>query len=380
MTLFAYNKDYVEKFLIREKGEELFNAHIINKNTFQQIRQNTEQPLYTPGFFVRIGFLLLTVIISLLGFGLGLLTVIDSNETAIGVLALFYGLTGVFIAELFIAGKKHFRSGIDDAILLMCGIAFAAFAGFVFKDERAVIITVLIVSVAFTIRYTHQLSTISAVFALMFLIQDLLIDANPYLVIAAQVTAMSVIIVTSVLAVKKGQHIIYFQTLQLLKYTAIIVAYAFLNYPFINEKLFFRYDQEVVRMPSNLVWAGTFLFPLLIFAYAFIRKEIWLLRFGVILFILSLIGFYQYHPFIPTEWALSILGTAAIIKALFFIRYFNPVKFGFTSKPQTGTDNIIQDQVGAAIITENITVPKPGEDTTRFGGGNFGGGGAWQDY
>lgn len=380
MKLFAYNKEKVENLLIEEKSYRLFNERVIDKKTFLDIQKNTADQLYSPGFFVRFGFLILTAIISLLIFGLGLLAAIDSGEKGIAILSLFSGIIGIFIAELFISEKKHFQSGIDDALLLLSGIAIVSFAGFMFNSERAAIIASVIVSAFLTIRYTHQVATITSVISIVFLVMEMFHNANPYLVIAIQLIPLAIIIIATTIAVNKGKHIVYFKTLQLLKYTAIITMYAFLNYLFINERFFYSFDIEINKSPTNLIWIATFLFPIITFIYAFRQKEIWLLRISVVLFLLSVIGFYQYYPFIPTEWALSIIGIIAIIKALFLIKYFNPFKLGYTSKPLTPVDSILQDQLGGAVITENITTPQPDGNSTKFGGGSFGGGGAWQDY
>ena|SRR5882757_3610560 len=115
--MIAYNKTSLDNRRIGQQAEEALEAGAISQEQYTNIKTAYPVAFYTPNVFIRIGLFLLTVII--VAFTLGLLALItsSSNEDAFAALFIISGLISYAALEFLVYNKRHFRSGVDDALL-----------------------------------------------------------------------------------------------------------------------------------------------------------------------------------------------------------------------------------------------------------------------
>ena len=72
-----------------------------------------------------------------------------------------------------------------------------------------------------------------------------------------------------------------------------------------------------------------------------------------------------------------------ILIAYFSIKYLNTDKHGITFKEDVNEDNFLKKNAEALIIAQSFSAQASNQhqnDTTNFGGGDFGGGGAGDSF
>src|SRR5581483_11584805 len=115
--MIAYNHKSLDHLLINEEMQWALGQQLISKEEANAIEKAYPVDLYRPNLFIRIGLLLLTTVIVLMVFGLFCLMLLSGSEHAFGILALVFSLLIYTTLELLIREKKHYRSGIDDALI-----------------------------------------------------------------------------------------------------------------------------------------------------------------------------------------------------------------------------------------------------------------------
>src|SRR6478735_6374118 len=116
--MIAYNHTSLDNLLINEEVKAAVQNDLISKEEAAGIETKYPVNLYSPNLFIRIGLFLLTAVISLMGFGIFCLMILNSSDKGFGTMTIIYGLLTYGGLEFIIHDKKHFRSGIDDALML----------------------------------------------------------------------------------------------------------------------------------------------------------------------------------------------------------------------------------------------------------------------
>src|ERR1700733_3369228 len=116
--MIAYNKTWLANLRLHAELKKAARKGNINEAEFKAIEQKYPAGFYTPGLFARIGLFILTCIVVCFGDGLLSLFLMGSNLVESGGWLFFLG--GVSYAALeFMVSKKHYRSGVDDALLFI---------------------------------------------------------------------------------------------------------------------------------------------------------------------------------------------------------------------------------------------------------------------
>jgi hypothetical protein len=105
-------------------------------------------------------------------------------------------------------------------------------------------------------------------------------------------------------------------------------------------------------------------------------KDRKLLIIGLLAVVFSIFTYRFYFSVLPIEWALTLGGILLIFGAILIIRYLRKPKFGISDEPtnEKSFGNI------STLITAQILGKSPEPKGINFGGGDFGGGGAGNEY
>lgn len=126
-----------------------------------------------------------------------------------------------------------------------------------------------------------------------------------------------------------------------------------------------------------LFWLWTSIIPLLYIGFGLKKKDVILLRSGLLLIAAAAFTFRNYYHLMSTELVLVLSGIASIGIAYFAIHYLKVPKNGYTAAEIDDQNIMDKINIESLIVAETFStphaVPDPG---SRMGGGNFGGGGS----
>jgi hypothetical protein len=166
---------------------------------------------------------------------------------------------------------------------------------------------------------------------------------------------------------------------KLLEILSLAALYLSLNY-YVNHQLFISFDYQNAEkpLPMGAIFAVfTAIIPIFYLFIGIKNKDRMLWIIGSIGIVVSIMTYRQYHYLMPVEWVLTLAGIALIALAVFLIKYLKTPKNGFVFQPERNKSNPLE----ALIFNEILQHNNPQNDTgTRFGGGDFGGGGASEEY
>lgn len=382
--MIAYSQKNLDHLSVRDQARDALDAGCISAEENARIRTAYPVDFYTPNFFICIGLFVLTTIIALCSFGFFIL-INSRSEDSLNVLTIFFGLICYGALELTVYKFRHFRSGVDYALLWMsAGLLFAGIYMAVNNMSVAFqCITVCLISLFFTLRFANHLMALIACIALFTWIintgtrpdesyQRLL----PFIIMAVS-TAVG-FLAFSLYDVKKCRH--YRECLANIKVASLVSFYLAGNYFAVSEMnhSIFSHNTENISM-AWLFWLLTVSTPLF-YIYRGVRKKdhlfIWT---GLGLVAATVLTIRYYYHVMPVEWALISGGLVMIFIAYVLIRYLKTPRYGFTSMESNNKHLLENLHIESLIITETFggsSVAKAPPNDFQFGGGSGGGGGA----
>lgn len=387
--MIAYKHEWLDNLYFRKESFEALEENCITEEEYVSIHTKYPVGFYTPNIFIRIGLFILTLIILLFSFGLLILISSTNLDSGLGRLAIFFAVLCFIALELMIHFKHHYRSGVDDGLLwggavaLLCGICLPND----FK-ELTICIIVFVISFIGSIRYTDKLMIAVAYFSMLGIVFYCCIEMGyhaktvvPFIVMAISLMIYYLSMLTRVK--KDTTH--YKECLQTLEIMALISLYAAGNYFVVRElsnEMFNMHLQPGESIPLGWIfWIFTIAIPVIYLVRGIQIKDTTLIRVGLLLLAAIAFTVRYYHTILPLETMMTIGGIILLAIAYVLMKWLHqPVK-GFTSQEiVTKNKNDIM-QLEALILLQTFK-PVPGTDTNvpKFGGGNFGGGGASGDF
>jgi len=384
--MLAYKQEWLDNKVLHEEAEEAYRQQCISKEEKERIFQAYPVPFYTPNIFIRIGLFLLTVVIVLFSFGLFGLMFIQLIKESWQGLIIFFGLITYGALEFMIRETKHHRSGVDDALLwgsislLLSGIIMA-----LPNDTPYLVYSLIIfmVTAYAALRFADTLMSIAAVIALLACLFYAAINMGTAGRIAAPLLLMIASYGIYAWARKwdwktKWRH--YRHCGSIIEITTLLTGYLSVNYLVVREASneFFDLNLEPGQsIPGAwLFWIFTVLIPLAYIAAGIWKKNVILLRTGLVLIAGIVLTVKQYHHMAPIELEMTLGGLIMIGIAYVLIRYLKTPKHDFTSQEIDNTHLLEKIQGESLVVSESFTptpTPAPG---FNFGGGTGGGGGA----
>jgi hypothetical protein len=384
--MIAYNNDWLNNLQVQQQLEEAAAKNCISKEEKAAAIAAYSTGFYTPNIFIRTGLFILTVVIALFSIGLMALTLLEvGGENTFGGLLLFFGTVSYAALELMVRQKHHYKSGTDDALLWITGICIAGGFNLITGiSATGNMVILFVISTCFFLRFANAIMGIlvpitflSIVFLSMGNAGNLSKTATPFILMLLA----AVIYFVSKYLLKQQPCSNYKSPLTFMKITALIMIYAAGNYYTVSEALLQLFHQQSAAIPFGwLFWFLTFFIPIVYIFRGIQKRDIVLLRVGLLLLAAIVFTVKYYYALAPIEIEMALGGSMLIVIAYVLVQYLQQPKYGFTSAAPADQQMTDKLNIEALIIAETYSGIQEGNNATNFGGGSFGGGGASGDF
>lgn len=384
--MIAYNKTSLRNNDIRKQSTAAFVNNLITADELQQIKEKYPVHFYTPNFFIRIGLFILTGIIVSFSFSFFSLIFMSSIENAMNVLLLFFSLLTYSALEFMIEKNNHYKSGVDDALMWNSAGMFLG-SLILIIDSGALtncILTFLVsfyCSVRFADRIMSAVAFLSFLALLFFLFTDHLGISKAIIPFVLMAASAAVYLLMTLLE-KKENLKNYAHCFTVIIICSLLSFYAAGNYYVVREvnNAMFHLTSDGSLPFGWLFWILTVLIPILYIIRGVQKKDVIFLRIGVLLIAAMIFTIRYYHSVLPLEVAMTIAGSVLLILSYALINYLKQPKFGFTYAESNSENRDEKSLIESLVIVETLGQQAKPADTTRFGGGSFGGGGAGGEF
>ena len=386
--ILAYRPDSLDRLLISDATSRALDKKLITQAEYQSVQKLHAVDLYTPNIFIRAGIFLLTVFITLMGSGLLWMITGASSDKEMGMMCLFLSLIWYATLEYVVRQTKHYQSGLDDALIwLSAGFAIAAVNLLFFPVGHLVQCLLIVVLSGFaTIRYANSLMAGIVILSLLAVVFYSVLPLGIY----AKAILPILLMVSSILLFwwvrKNKKRFIYYRgSLKVAEVVSLFTAYSTVNFFVVREvsnELIGLPLPEKASIPGGwLFWMLTIAIPVVYIYRALQKKEIVLLRVGLLLTAATLYTIYYYYPLASIEIILVGAGIVLIGVAYGVARYLAVPRFGIINSVSSDLLLPGMEQLESLIIAESFhDQPAAESDGTSFGGGTAGGGGASGQY
>ncbi|MBL7700185.1 MAG: hypothetical protein JNK79_18605 [Chitinophagaceae bacterium] len=382
--MIAYSHTSLDNMVIHEQSAKARSRQLIDSNEFNNIKTAHPINLYTPNLFIRIGLFLATSLIILMSQGLLMLMFggLADSDTGIAIVVAVFGIGVYWVLEYFIREKKHYRSGVDDALMWASVSLLAGDLIFYFNmSSLQASVTVLIFSLFASIRFGN--SVMAGVAFLSFLCV-LFFSITPFGAIAKTILPFVTMIVSLAVYLfarskrndNRWRH--YRYCIMMLEFLSLVSTYLSVNYFVVREL-----SIAMFSLPGNAVipggiffWIATFLIPAIYIWRALYTKEALLLRTGLLLAAVAVFTFRAYFSIAPIEQVMTLAGMILILVSYFVIKYLKKPRRGIIDKAPDENISQYESHVEGLIVSETFKPEAAVEPGFKFGGGSTGGGGA----
>ena len=389
--MIAYKEKSLDNLIVQHQVNKALKRKLISKEEHDAVIKSHPADLYRPNIFIRIGLFIVAVIIVLMSFGLFMLMTGDAFSTDTGglIICLFFAIAIYGMLEWIIQSKRHYRSGVDDALLwTSLGFIIGAISAFTHITSLQLSVLIMVLSLYAALRFAN--SVMSAVMFCSF-IAVVFNSIAPLGVIARGVLhfvlmALSFVIYWQVIRNKHRVFVRHYRyCFKMLEFLSLITIYASVNYFAVRELSIQMFGLHLPQGESItggwFFWLATLLIPPLYIIRGLQKKDSLLLRTGMLLAVATVFTIRYYYSIMPVEQVMTAGGMLLVISAYLIIKYLNTPKFGITDKEHAFEPSYDSLQVEALVITETFQqVPAPRDEAFKFGGGSSGGGGATGEY
>ena len=323
--MIAYNNEWLRNLSVRDEATELYHNDCLTKTELNLIETRFPVFFYTPNFFIRIGLFILTAIVLSFSFGLFALLFLDGMDRLIGAMAIFFGTVAYIGLEYMVKNKNHYRSGADDALLWTAAMLF--FGGISYSVNAGPIayyFITTIISGYFVVRFTNRIMAAVAYFSLLGTFFYIAIRLGVYGKILAPFILMGLSAIIYLIAArlkKSKSFILYESCLQVTRICALTGLYLSVNYFIVRELTNAMFD---LNLPPDqgipygwAFWVFTCLIPLLYLARGIQKKDLLLIRVGLVL-VAAIIFTIKSYYFIASIGVIMTLG-GIVLAALAYV-------------------------------------------------------------
>ncbi|AMR29008.1 hypothetical protein A0257_19150 [Hymenobacter psoromatis] len=387
MSWYAYPLAWAEHDALRQAARRWQRRGLLT--AAQQAAIETAYPVgyERPVLFLRIGLFgaALFGISSLLGM-VGLMTGLEVSPLLYGVLALVGCLAGL---ELVIRNSRHYRSGLDNALLYCALLAWGFLVAYGLRDLLSDslgssnlwlwLLPVLLALLAALLRYADPVvAAATFVTALALLANGLLQSSTGRLLLPFAVMTASGALLLALRGLPARADYFYYRSAGLvLRTLGLAVFYLAGNYLVVREgnaELLGGGSPSAEIPLAFLFWLFTAVIPLLYITLGLRRHDRLLLNMGLLAVAFSLFTLRTYHALLPPAVASAIGGAVLLAVALAALRYLRAPRHGLTAAADEDADPHFK--LETFITAETAHAPAAPEAGFQFGGGHSGGGGA----
>lgn len=384
--MIAYNKTSLHNERIQEQSTTAFENDLISKEELQNIRLKYPVQFYTPNLFIRIGLFILTGIVVSFSFSLFSIMFMVGGENVLKGLLLFVSLLTYAALEFMVKKNHHYKSGVDDALLWnFAGMLFGSLMLILDAGTLTNCVLVFIISLYCSIRFADRIMSIVSILSflaiLFFLFTDHLGISKAIIPFVLMVTSAAVhLLICNLEKKERLKNYVHCFTMTII--VSLLSFYAAGNYYVVKEvnNAMFHLTQDGSLPFGWLFWIFTILLPILYIIRGIQKKDVIILRTGVLLVTAMIFTIRYYYSLAPIEIILTIAGAALLVISYALINYLKQPKFGFTYAELNKENRNEKSLVESLLISETLGDQAKPTNTTKFGGGSFGGGGAGGEF
>lgn len=386
--MIAYDKTGLFNLFVQQQTQIAFEDHCLSKEEKENILFKHPESFYTPNIFIRIGLFILTNIIMLFSAGLFTLIFLSIIEETASALTIIFSVLLFVALEYMIRTKKHFQSGVDDALVwgaaitLFCGISLPNnFGGF------ANCFLIFIISTACMLRYADRLMAVVSFTGVL----GMIFFACSHMGSMAKAILPFIIMIVSLITyiivkrINTGKSLsVYSDCMTMVEIVSLLTLYIAGNYWVVRETSNIMFNMQLLPGQSIpfgfLFWIFTAIIPLIYLFFGIKKKDAVLLRTGLLLIAAIIFTVRYYHAILPLDIAMLCAGIIMVLIAWALIRYLRVPKHGFTEqalRPQHVLENM---HIESLVIAETFSPAPQSNDGNQFGGGSFGGGGTSGEF
>ena len=384
--MIAYNKTSLHNEQIQEQSTTAFENNFISKEEAENIKLKFPVVFYTPNIFIRIGLFILTGIVISFSFSLFSMPFMGFIKNAWEGLILFFSLLTYAALEFMIQSKKHYKSGVDDALMwYFAGMLFASIILILDAGALTNCILAFVISFYCLLRFADRVMSAITFFSFLGILFFVFNDHTgiskaiiPFVLMAASAAIYFLIMLLE----KKENLKDYASCFTIISIVSLFSFYAAGNYYIVREV-----NNEMFHLTNDgslpfgwLFWIFTVLIPIVYLVRGILNKDSMFLRIGLILIAAMILTILYYYPIVPVEIAMTIAGSILLIVSYALIKFLKQPKFGFTYAELNRENNFEKLQIESLIIAETSGHQTTPTETTKFGGGSFGGGGAGGEF
>jgi hypothetical protein len=387
--MIAYNKDWLNNLLVRKEAEKASAEQNISEQEMAAIYNAYPSGFYTPNIFVRIGLFVLTVVIAVFTFGLFSLIILSNIEKQFGGLLIFFGLLLYAALEIMVS-KRHFQSGVDDALLWMAPISLIAGLNLIghltgLMNAAIIFVASLILSLRFIDKIMAAFCSLAFLAMLFFVMADMGAIGKSIAPFLLMLAALLIYLLAKRFGRRENwKH--YSDGFLFITIAALLALYVAGNYFVVREASVYMFNMQMKdgeQIPFGwLFWIFTIGIPIAYIIRGIQQKDRVLLRVGLLLVAAMVFTIRYYYHLIPAEIAMILGGMLFIILSYLLIKYLKEPKFGFSSIEDGAASSLDKLHLESLVIVQGFAAAPSGTtDTgTQFGGGSGGGGGASADF
>ncbi len=381
--MIAYNTLWLRHLFTREQALNAFHQDCIDQEELNGINSKFAVNFYSPNFFIRIGLFILTTVIVIFSFGLLALISLNSIDKAVGGMAIFFALLVYGALEYIVQTKRHFQSGVDDALLwisacfLFGGISFIADAG-----EISNCMIIFMISFYGSLRFADRVMSVVSYISLLgiFFFTCIRIGPTAKYLVPFVIMALSMIIYFSSKRISRFRiNQLYTNCVHAITISALVSLYLAGNYFVVRE---FGDEMFNVNLSKNeniplgwLFWCFTFLIPCLYIFRGVQKKDIVLIRVGLLLVAAIIFTVRYYYTVPPIEVIMLAGGMVLMLVSYVLSLYLITPKYGFVNQELVSEDAKKKLEIESILLAQTFARQTVTTDNTQFGGGSFGGGG-----
>jgi hypothetical protein len=399
MIFQAYNETDVRNLQLRDVASELLENGQLTPLQYEQVEAVFPIAFKQSNVFVRVGLFLFTSLC--IGFSIvlfGWITMsFSAHEKGIGVLCLISALMLTALNELFIRDRHWYRQGSDNALCyaaLTCFIIGFGLAFEVREDSSRALLSFFFLALG-AVRYGDPLLAFGSFYVLIMGVFNSFDEQEiSYTMLPFVCAGIAVGIYFWVKYASKQASLFYWKDcFTVLEIASLFVFYTSINYwtvallfekspidQFLNsgeENLENNVQNGLSHSFSTLFIALTALVPLVYMFFGIKNKDRILWIMGGLGVASSVLTYRHYHSIMPIEWALTLAGMVFLALGYFLMHHLKTPRNGFVYAPERHKNGFIEALVVNQLTQQTSATP---DDSVRYGGGDFGGGGASGDF
>lgn len=387
----AYNETDIRNQIIVDHAQRWHRQRLLSDEQLTAIRQAYPYRFRSGNAFIDIGLFIFTLVAASGGFGLLAVTVgelIADNRAAQSTLCLLVGIGAGVVTNSFTQKGTYYRNGVDNALILVTAAFLLASVHLVLPSGKPLWLNCLIdlpILLAVIWYYGDLLITLAALIVFYTMIFSGMLE----FALGKSLLPFVLMFVSGALYgvarqfPKHTRSIYYTDALTLVEWVVLIVLMAGGNYYVVRELNGLLLTPQPANAPEialpYLFWTLTFGIPGAYLGFSLRQKNRMLVILGILGLAAAVATVRVYYVWVPLSVYMALCGALLIALAVVFIRYLRSARNGFTDAPDDespqefwGNAQTLTAMQGSA----NVHAP----EGVRFGGGNFGGGGAEGNY